>query len=90
MSTLTKEERLIIESRMEMMRPLIEDLAKTKTERDLLKSQLATAREALEEISKGAGPYSQDPFEHCRNTVEAMKNLAKVAIAHLSDAGGKK
>jgi hypothetical protein len=37
--------------------------------------------EALREIAKGAGPYSQDPHEHARNTIEAMKQLAKEAIA---------
>ena len=32
--------------------------------------------EALLEISRGAGPWDNDPFEHCANTVEHMQGLA--------------
>jgi hypothetical protein len=35
---------------------------------------------ALEEIRKGAGPYSRDPLEHATNTIEAMKALAAEAL----------
>jgi hypothetical protein len=38
------------------------------------------AEEALREIAKGAGPYSRDPLEHARSTIEAMKSLAKEAL----------
>ena len=37
--------------------------------------------EALREIAKGAGPYSQDQLEHATNTIQAMKDLANEAIA---------
>jgi len=36
---------------------------------------------ALHEIEKGAGPYSRDPLEHASNTIEAMKQLARDAVA---------
>ena len=36
---------------------------------------------ALKEISEGAGPFSQDPLKHAANTIEAMKELARAAIA---------
>jgi len=36
---------------------------------------------ALKEIMEGKGRYSQDNFEHCRNTVEDKKERAAQAIA---------
>ena len=36
---------------------------------------------ALEEIAEGKGQFSQDPFQHCKNAVEDMKELAQQAIA---------
>jgi len=42
---------------------------------------------ALEEISKGVGPFSQDHLTHAKNTIEAMKGLARAAIAKAK--GGK-
>jgi gentisate 1,2-dioxygenase len=37
--------------------------------------------DALKEIAEGKGAYSQDQFEHCKNTVRDMKQLAIEAIA---------
>jgi len=37
-------------------------------------------REALQDISKGEGTFSEDPFEHCRNTLDNMKGLAIAAL----------
>ena len=37
-------------------------------------------RKALQEISLGAGPFSEDPLTHASNTIEAMKDLAKAAL----------
>ena len=37
-------------------------------------------RRALKEIAKGKGRYDHDPFEHCQNTVEDMKALARQAL----------
>lgn len=36
---------------------------------------------ALEEIAKGAGPYSRDPLTHAENCIDSMKALAAAAIA---------
>ena len=36
---------------------------------------------ALEEIAEGAGPFSMDPLTHAGNTIEAMKEIARAAIA---------
>ena len=36
---------------------------------------------ALIEIQEGAGPFSRDPLQHASNTIEAMKKLAREALA---------
>ena len=36
--------------------------------------------EALQEIAKGEGAFSRDPLEHCYNTVDSMKSIARAAI----------
>ena len=36
--------------------------------------------EALKEIAKGEGAYSQDPLTHAGNTITGMKNIATEAI----------
>ncbi len=41
-------------------------------------------RQAFEEISHGKGRFSQDQFEHCRNTIEDMKEIAKSRLEKLS------
>jgi len=51
------------------------------TEIDRLQAMNARLLKALEEIAEGKGAYSLDPFEHCQNTVEDMKELAQQAIA---------
>ena len=36
---------------------------------------------ALKEIAEGKGAYSRDAFEHARNTINNMKEIANQAIA---------
>lgn len=36
---------------------------------------------ALKEIGLGNGTYSRDPLQHASNTIEAMKEIARAAIA---------
>ena len=50
-------------------------------------TRVARLEEALREIQKGAGPFSQDPFTHAANTIEAMKQLAGEAL--LGPGGGE-
>lgn len=52
-------------------------LAECKRQRE----QIKTLREALEEIEKGAGPFSCDPLTHASNTIDAMKEQARAALA---------
>ena len=42
--------------------------------------------EALKEISRGAGPFSRDPLTHADNCIDAMKSLARDAIAKATGA----
>ena len=35
---------------------------------------------ALQEIAKGEGPFSRDPLTHAENTIEAMKEIARLAL----------
>lgn len=49
------------------------DISKLSRERDELLA-------ALEEISEGKGRYNQDQFEHAKNTIEDMKQIALEAI----------
>lgn len=48
--------------------------------RNILHSEVRELRQALEEIAKGGGPYSQDPLKHASNTIESMKQIAKDAL----------
>jgi hypothetical protein len=64
-----------------------EDLDQAIRDGNLLADALVKSREealryktALEEIAKGAGPYSLDPFKHACNTIDAMKRLAVEAL----------
>ena len=43
--------------------------------------------EALEDIARGAGPYSRDPLVHASNTIEYMVNVAQAAIAKARGEG---
>ena len=45
-----------------------------------LRAQLATAKKALEEISKGEGAFSRDPLTHASNTIENNKRIAQEAL----------
>jgi hypothetical protein len=51
-----------------------------------LRGEVLGLRRALEEISKGAGPYSRDQLEHATNTIETMKAAARAALL----GGGEK
>jgi hypothetical protein len=42
--------------------------------------------EALKQIAKGEGRYSQDPLTHASNTIDDMKELAKAALAKAEGA----
>jgi hypothetical protein len=42
----------------------------------LYKADITRLKEALTEISKGMGRYSQDPLTHASNTIDDMKRLA--------------
>jgi hypothetical protein len=37
-------------------------------------------RAALEEISRGEGPFSRDPLTHATNCIENMKQIARDAL----------
>lgn len=37
--------------------------------------------EALKKIAEGKGPFSSDRLTHAENTIEAMRELARAAIA---------
>lgn len=56
------------------------DVLNLSKDRDSWKAKAERYEKALREISEGKGRYSQDQFEHCRNTVEDMKELAKAAL----------
>ena len=43
--------------------------------------------EALEDIARGAGPYSRDPLTHASNTIEYMVSIAQSAIAKTRGEG---
>lgn len=47
--------------------------------------KLDGAVEALEEIKLGKGRYSQDHFEHARNCIEDMKELAQQALEKIKE-----
>lgn len=42
--------------------------------------------EALKQITKGEGRFSEDHLTHCENTVEDMKKLAREAVAAAEEA----
>jgi hypothetical protein len=42
--------------------------------------QTARMRAALQEITRGAGPFSRDPLKHADNCIEAMKAIATGAL----------
>lgn len=49
---------------------------------EILEASCAAMREALERIQEGKGDYSLDPFQHASNTIDAMKELARDALAN--------
>jgi hypothetical protein len=44
-------------------------------------AKVRVLEEALREISKGEGPFSQDHLKHAANCIENMKNIAITALA---------
>ena len=48
--------------------------------RGKLQDKLKGLLEILQEISEGKGAYDQDHFQHCKNTVSDMKELAQQGI----------
>lgn len=67
-----------------------EAIAEKQRERTMNRSRLreqeiADLRAALEKIAEGAGPFSRDPHTHAVNCIEAMKKLARDALAEDDD-----
>jgi hypothetical protein len=56
--------------------PEIDEMSDETRERYALALACGDFVEALLEIGPGAGPWDNDPFEHCANTVEPMQGLA--------------
>lgn len=56
-----------------------------------IQAKLERARVALAEITEGKGRFSLDNYEHARNTIEDMKELAQEALKSISgvEGGGK-
>ena len=52
----------------------------THYRREDVDAEFARLREALGEISKGAGPFSHDPLTHARDCIECMKATAAAAL----------
>ena len=50
------------------------------TEVDTVARAYLKAREALEEISLGRGPFKIDPMAHAESVIEAMKEVARAAL----------
>ena len=48
----------------------------------LLQDEVKELVEALEEIKKGEGAYSQDHLTHANNTIENMKSIAEEALSN--------
>jgi len=49
----------------------------------VLHDKYMKAVEALKEIEQGKGPYSMDHEQHAKNTIAAMKNVAKECLDEL-------
>ena len=45
-----------------------------------LSGQVEYYRAALQEITKGRGRHSRDPYEHAENTIDDMKQVAQDAL----------
>ena len=71
----------------------IEELAAWRVESinriHALESALCEARETFKEIEEGKGVYSMDQFQHCANTVESMRDIARVYIKSIDALLGK-
>jgi len=46
-------------------------------------------KEALIEIAKGQGRFSLDHFQHCKNTIEDMKDLAVTVLKEAENDKGR-
>ena len=47
---------------------------------DNQQAEIERLRKALQQISKGEGPFSRDPLTHASNTIDAMKAEAVEAL----------
>lgn len=64
-----------------------------ESELEFTKTSLQLARNALEHIYKGAGPYNRDPLRHAENCILDMKMSALEALTELrkrAKANGEK
>ena len=57
------------------------------SESKMIEADNARLREALKEIAKHEGRYSEDPNQHCRNCVEDMVQLAEEALTEAREGG---
>lgn len=99
MSELSREDQLIIETRMEMMRPLIEDLSKIRLDRDAWQRKaeaLAAAlasfslrRKSCDETYNGGHRGDKcEAFHHGMNTVfNVYDEYAKAALVEYRGDG---
>ena len=60
------------------VRPDVHALLKAENER--LRNALLDLRNALLDISKGAGEFDIDPFEHAKNCIHDMKAIARTSL----------
>ena len=68
---------------MDLPAELVQDKGATELLATMLElwNQKKILVEALEEITKGEGPFSHDRLTHASNTIENMKRIASEAIA---------
>lgn len=74
-SSLSREERLAYGK----------NIVQCVNSHDALVKQRDALLDALEEISKGEGPYSNDRLDHAENTIESMIQIAEAAIAQCKE-----
>jgi len=77
----------LVDGEMQVAPMMIALLDQAQKDREEL-SQLTAAnakveklREALTKVTEGRGQFSLDRFQHCKNTVADMKEVAKQALA---------
>jgi len=79
--------RYALDWSMRKMAPSITgEFARYEPWMDGAQAEIARLRDALGEISKGAGPFSHDPLTHARDCIECMKATAAAALWDAPDA----